>query len=111
MLGITAAAAGIFAWGWIGQLQMSLTLINVTPKSAVVEKKKKIAEAFALWFERNNTEGEGLVQPVENLCFLIIKKRVCITMQSFHLSPPRRKLSYKKKEITFIVKAPERIDF
>lgn len=47
MLGIAAAAAGIFAWGWIGRLQMSLTLINVTPKSAVV-KRKKIAEAFAL---------------------------------------------------------------
>lgn len=37
MLGI-AAAAGSFASGWIGWLQMSLTLINVTPKSAVVKK-------------------------------------------------------------------------
>ncbi len=44
MLGI-AAAAGIFAWGRIGRLQMSLTLINVTPKSAVM---KKMAEAYAL---------------------------------------------------------------
>lgn len=35
MLGI---AAGTFASGWIGRLQMSLTLINVTPKSAVVKK-------------------------------------------------------------------------
>ncbi len=41
MLGIAAAAAGIFAWGRIGRLQMSLTLIYVTPKSAV--KKKKMA--------------------------------------------------------------------
>lgn len=36
MVPVTAgiAAAGIFAWGRIGRLQMSLTLINVTPKSA-----------------------------------------------------------------------------
>ncbi len=51
MLGIAAAAAaaGIFAWGRIGRLQMSLTLIYVTPKSAVKKKKNGRSLCFMIW--------------------------------------------------------------
>lgn len=79
MLGI-AAAAGSFASGWIGRLQMSLTLINVTPKSAVV--KKKLQKLFLY-----DLKETILVQPVENL------KESVYQCKASSLSSPGRKLS------------------